>query len=322
MSVTELFQFLNDAVLRKLLLSVGIIVFLWAIRLVLLRVVVDKMESDVGRYQWQKSMSYIYVALTILIVGPIWSDGFSNMTTYLGLFSAGVAIALQPLIISLAGWVYILSRRPFRVGNRVQIGEFSGDVLDIRPFQFVMMEIGNWVDSDQSTGRIIYVPNRQIFTEPLANYSDGIDFIWNEVTVAITFESNWRKAKALLLNIAQENTVMTQETARRKVREASKRFLIFYRNLTPTVYTAVLDHGVSLTIRYLCEPRRRRSSEEIFWEHVLDMVAEHADIQIAYPTQRFYVAPDQSIIAANHSNALSISTDGEGQIASPSPSAK
>lgn len=202
-----------------------------------------------ARYQWQKSLSYVSAVLAIFIIASIWSDGFSNMSTYLGLFSAGLAIALQPLIISLAGWLYILGRRPFRAGNRIQIGEFAGDVLDIGPFQFIMMEIGNWVESDQSTGRIIHVPNRQIFAEPLATYSDGIDFIWNEIAVVATFESDWRRAKSLLMDIANKHTAMSQETARRKVCEASRRFLIFYRNLTPTVYTAVVDHGVALTIR-------------------------------------------------------------------------
>ncbi len=294
MSIPELISLLDNIIARKAIISVGVALLIWVIRKIILRTVVHQMESDVGRYQWQKSLNYVAAVLAIFIIGPIWSNGFSNMSTYLGLFSAGLAIALQPLIISLAGWLYILARRPFRVGNRIQIGEFAGDVLDIGPFQFIMMEIGNWVESDQSTGRIIHVPNKQIFTEPLANYSDGIDFIWNEISVTVTFESDWRKTKGLLMELAIEHSAMTQETARRKVREASKRFLIFYRNLTPTVYTSVLDHGVSLTIRYLCEPRRRRSTSEIFWEHVLDMVAEHPDIDLAYPTQRFYVAPEQS----------------------------
>lgn len=312
MSFSDVLLLLDQVLIRKVAISIGVVLGIWAIRILLLRTVVDHIESDVSRYQWQKTMSYLSAVLAIFVIGPIWSDGFTNMTTYLGLFSAGLAIALQPLIISLAGWIYILSRRPFRVGNRIQIGEFSGDVLDIRPFQFIMMEIGNWVESDQSTGRIIHVPNKQIFTQPLANFSDGIDFIWNEVSVVITFESDWRKAKAHLMEIARENTAMTQEVARRKVREASKRFLIFYRNLTPTVYTSVLDHGVALTIRYLCEPRRRRGTEEIFWEHILDMVSENPDIDFAYPTQRFYVASGQANPAAGHPTLPAAYTNGSG----------
>lgn len=293
MSIAELMPILNTAIARNFLVSVGIAVLIWAIRKIILRTIIHQMESDIARYQWQKTLNYVSAVLTIFIIAPLWSNGFSNMGTYLGLFSAGLAIALQPLIISLAGWFYIVGRRPFRVGNRIQIGDFAGDVLDIGPFQFIMMEIGNWVESDQSTGRIIHVPNKQIFTETLANYSDGIDFIWNEVTITITFESDWRKAKGLLMEIANKHTAMTQETARRKVREASKRFLIFYRNLTPTVYTAVVENGVTLTIRYLCEPRRRRSTSELLWEQVLDMVAANPDINLAYPTQRFYIAPEQ-----------------------------
>ncbi|MEM7133060.1 MAG: mechanosensitive ion channel family protein [Chloroflexota bacterium] len=293
MNFTDLLLFLDNVVTRKALLSGGILLIIGIVRFVVLRIVAYQTESEVARFQWQKAMSYTAYVIAVFVIGPIWSDGFTNMTTYLGLFSAGVAIALQPLIISLAGWIYILSRRPFRVGNRIQVGDFAGDVLDIRPFQFILMEIGNWVDSDQSTGRIIHVPNSKVFTESLANYNDGVDFIWNEISVVITFESNWRKAKELLQAIVDNHSSMTQETARRKVREASKHFLIFYRNLTPNVYTSVVENGVDLTIRYLCEPRRRRGSAEIIWEEVLDMLSENADIRLAYPTQRFYIAPNQ-----------------------------
>lgn len=293
MSFSELLLLLDNIFTRKVVLSAGILLLIWAMRFVLMWIVVNRLESDVARFQWQKALSYVAAVLSVFLVGPIWSDGFTNITTYLGLFSAGLAIALQPLIISMAGWLYILGRRPFRVGNRIQLGDYAGDVLDIRPFQFILMEIGNWVDADQSTGRIVFVPNSKIFTESLANYSDGVDFIWNEITVVVTFESNWRKAKKLLREIAEENTAMTQENARRKVKDASTRFLIFYRNLTPTVYTSVLENGVSLTIRYLCEPRRRRSSAEVLWEQVLDMIQTQPDVEIAYPTQRYYIAPDR-----------------------------
>ena len=64
--------------------------------------------------------------------------------------------------------------------------------------------------------------------------------------------------------------------------------MIFYNKLTPTVYTSVQDCGVLLTIRYLCDPRQRRSTEQAFWEDILDEFAACNDIDFAYPTQRFY----------------------------------
>ncbi|MFH1862434.1 MAG: mechanosensitive ion channel family protein, partial [bacterium] len=164
----------------------------------------------------------------------------------------------------------------------------SGDVVDIRMFLFTLMEIRNWVDADQSTGRIIHIPNGKVFTEVQANYSRGFQFIWNEVPVLITFESNWHAAKAILQSIVVRHAEHLSAQAEERIKEATKKFMIFYTKLTPTVFTSVRDSGVLLTIRYLCEPRRRRDSEQAIWEDILDEFAKCDDIDFAYPTQRFY----------------------------------
>ena len=173
-------------------------------------------------------------------------------------------------------------------GDRIEIGSIRGDVIDLRLFQFSLMEIGNWVEADQSTGRIIHVNNGRVFSESLANYSKGFAYIWNEMPVLITFESDWKKAKEILLSIVRMEAEHLTEAADRKVRQAARKFMIFYRNLTPTVYTRVDDSGVRLTMRYLCDPRKRRSTEERIWEAVLDAFAAAPDIDFAYPTTRYY----------------------------------
>src|SRR5436309_2546056 len=120
------------------------------------------------------------------------------IATFLGLFTAGLAIALKDIVANLAGWAYIVWRRPFDVGDRVQIGPHAGDVIDLHLFQFTLNEIGNWVKADQSTGRIIHIPNGKVLSEPLANYDKGFRYIWNEIPVVISFESDWKQAKRLL----------------------------------------------------------------------------------------------------------------------------
>ena len=77
-------------------------------------------------------------------------------------------------------------------------------------------------------------------------------------------------------------------TAEKDLKEASHRFMIFYKKLTPAVYTSVRDCGVLLTLRYLCDPRQRRGSEQEIWEDILEAFSTHGDIDFAYPTQRFY----------------------------------
>jgi small-conductance mechanosensitive channel len=273
---------------HKLLISVLIAAALWLIHRVLHASVTERIQDRERRYQWQKALGYIFATLGVLIVGLVWIEGVQYAATYLGLVSAGLAIALKDPITNIVAWIFFLWRKPFEVGDRIEIGPYAGDVVDQRIFQFSMMEIGNWVDSDQSTGRILHIPNGMIFTSGVANYTHGPDYIWNEIPVLITFESDWEKAKSLLQKIADTHDVSQNEDAAREFEAATRKFLLKYNKLTPIVYTNVLDSGVLLTIRYLCKPRQRRGSTQDIWEEILRAFAKHSDIDLAYPTTRFY----------------------------------
>jgi small-conductance mechanosensitive channel len=261
---------------------------LWILRQVLLRTLIQRIASSRSRYQWRKTVDYLFFLIGFLLIWPIWFSGIQSIATYLGLLSAGLAVALKDPIVNLIAWVFIVWRRTFDVGDRIQIGNYAGDVVDIRLFQFSLMEIGNWVDADQSTGRILHLPNGMVFTSVLANYTKGSQYIWNEIPVLITFESNWEKAKSILREIARNHSDKTVASAEASFREAARRYLIQYDKLDSSVYTSVKDSGILLTVRYLCEPRQRRDSTQLVWESILHAFAKHTDIDFAYPTQRFY----------------------------------
>ena len=286
----------------KILTSIFIIILLWLIRAIVIRIIWKKTESVQQRYRWQKTITYVTVTLGFLLVGRIWFEGIQSIATFLGLVTAGLTIALQDIVKSFAGWIFIYWRKPFSVGDRVQIGSYAGDVIDIRVFKFTMLEIGNWVDADQSTGRLIHIPNSLVLSSVIANFGQGFEFIWNEIPVLITFESNWKKGKDILKNIGKGHAEQFTGAAEKKLKEASKRYMIFYKSLTPIVYTSVKDCGVMLTLRYLINPRHRRGSEEAVWEDILNNFSKCSDIDFAYPTQRFY------------NNALEGKTDARAKI--------
>lgn len=270
----------------KLLASAFIILILWLISMLIYKVVLHRIKDLQLRYRLKKTVTYVISLVGILMVGLVWFEEFQSITTFLGLFSAGLAIALKDLVINIAGWVFIIWRRPFEVGDRVQIGDHAGDVIDLRIFQFTLLEIGNWVDGEQSTGRIIHIPNGRVFSYTQANYSKGFQYIWNEIPVLLTFESDWKKAKMILQKIANKHAEHLTKEAEESVKKASRKFMIFYSRLTPTVYTNVKDSGVMLTIRYLCKPRHRRGSTQDIWEDILEEFASCDDIDLAYPTRR------------------------------------
>jgi small-conductance mechanosensitive channel len=275
----------------KIFYSIVILVVLGAIRFAILKIVWRFTEDPKSRYTWRRSVSLTVGLITVILIGSVWIRAIGQFGTFLGLLTAGIAIALKDPLTNIAGWIFILARKPFSLGDRVQIGNHSGDVIDLRLFQFTLLEIGNWVDADQSTGRIIHIPNGVIFTQSQSNYSAGFKFIWNEIPVLVTFESNWTKARDLLQQIVSQHAKELSADAEKKIIEASKKYMIFYQYLTPIVYTTVKESGILLTMRYICDPRKRRVTEHEIWEDVLTAFAGNKDIEFAYPTQRFFTRP-------------------------------
>ncbi len=244
-------------------------------------------------YNWDKTLKYTSNFIFILIISPIWFVELKSMGTFLGLLTAGLAIALKEPISNFFAWIYIVLKKPFEMGDRVQIGNWEGDILNISFFEFTLLEIKNWVKADQSTGRIIHVPNGLLFTQPVMNYNQAMNYIWNEIPVMVTFESDWQKAKKILLDIEENKLKSLIDEAEERLDKAKRKYYVHYNNVTPTVYTTIKENGVMLTLRYLCNPKMRRSSEQVAIEEILQQFAKCPDINFAYPTTRFYNAASE-----------------------------
>jgi small-conductance mechanosensitive channel len=250
------------------------------------RVFARTIDESASRFQMTRVTGYIVAGIAVVLMARLWIQGIAGIGTYFGLLSAGIAIALQDLLTNLAGWLFILIRRPFRIGDRIQVGSNIGDVVDIRPFRFLMLEVGNWVHADQGTGRILHVPNGNVFKNTVANYDEAFGYIWNELEVTVTFESDWRKAKLTLEGILDAQAEKLDDHVKSRIDAAAATLHIKFPKLTPVVWTTVVDHGVCLTMRYLCAPRARRSSASAIWEQVLDAFHALPNVDLAYPTTR------------------------------------
>jgi len=272
----------------KFYASVAVILILWFIRTVFVWTVFKRTKDISSRYWGGKVSRYIAMVIALLVLGWIWLENFHHYATIIGIASAGLAVALKDPISNLAGWFFIIGRKPFVLGDRIQIGENMGDVVDIGLFRFTIMEVGHWVGGDETTGRIVNIPNNLIHTQPVANYNIGFDYIWEEISVRVTFESDWESAKELLKKIAVKHADKLSQDAKRKIRRAAKDFMLTAPTLEPLVRTRVDDSGVLLILRYLVNPYDRRQIEEIIWEDILREFKVHPDIDFAYPTERRY----------------------------------
>ena len=281
---------ISPAAQSKILASVLVVVILVVGRWLTLRAVHRRFEEAWVGYRARKVATYVVTIIGVAVLAWVWIDSFDDLPTFLGLVSAGVAIALADVLKNMAGWVYIWSRRPFRVSDRVEINGTKGDVVDIRLFRFSLMEVGNWVDADQATGRLIHVPNGVVFTNQVANYTEGFEFIWYEIPVLFTFESDRHRAQQILETALRDHAPDVERAAGSRIRETARSYHIKVGALTPIVYLSVKDSGVLLTCRFLVPARKQRDIAEAIWAAILDAIEGDPSVDLAYPTVRTYLA--------------------------------
>lgn len=286
-------ELLASPYFQKGLISFITLVIAYLIAALTTRIINKNIKDLKKRYSARKFTVYTATFLSILIIIPIWINKSTSLTTILGLMGAGLTLALHQPILSMAGWLLILIRKPYETGDRIEVGGIKGDVVDIRLFYTSFLEIGNWVDADQSTGRIIHCPNNKIFTEAIFNYTKGFEYIWNEIKIVVTYESDWKKAKNIILDVTTKDQIDLGETVRGKIQLLSKKYMIHYEKLTPFVWINIVDFGVELTLRYLTDARKRRSTQDEICGAILDRFNQEPDVDFAYPTYRIYRKGDK-----------------------------
>jgi small-conductance mechanosensitive channel len=292
----------------KLLLTIGIVIALWLLRWVWTAIVNRRTDEPQSRYRWRKAASYTVTVVGILLIGRVWIEGIQTLVTYLGLVSAGIAIALRDPIVNWFGWVFIGGRRPFAVGDRVRIAGQTGDVIDNGMSTFSLLETAEEESGEQVTGRIVHIPNAKVFTEPLTNVTQGFSYVWNEIPITVTFESDWREAKRILCDIALREVEAVGVEALRWIREASTKFMIRSASVTPMVYTRIVSDGIELTVRYMCEARTRRTTQEALSEAILDAFIAAPKIDFAYRTSRIFRQNEEGKPMLNRDDATSGAT--------------
>ena len=287
-AIANLFEIFRNPFVVKVYKSLLILGFV-SLGLFFIRRFINSLKVDIAkRHQYRKRATYIATFVYILILIPLWAGSTQQWATILSVMGAGIALALHEVLLNMAGWVYISIRRPYREGDRIELGDIRGDVIDIQLFQTTLLEIGNWVDGDQSTGRVIHLPHGQIFRNPLYNYTKGFEFIWDEISIIVTFESDWEKAKEILVQFGEEESKEIQERVQRKIARMAREYLIYYRTYTPIVYTKIEDSGIKLTLRYLTEAKKRRAGIDVISQKILQAVHAAEGVEFAYPTYRIY----------------------------------
>lgn len=274
--------------LRTALIALIVIGFVWILLWVMGRLFESIAYPKVGSYAQVRSIwklvtyavwAAALVGLFFALVGDITSAAVS-----IGLIGAALAFALQKPILNVAGWIFITYNRLFRIGDRVSIGDVRGYVLDIRLMHSELMEMGEWMEGDVFTGRIVLMPNWIVFDAPVRNYTRDSPFIWDEVVNLVTYESDIEKAKKHMLKAAKDvvGKIMSANYERYR-RSLAIRDLEPELLKEPQVRMILKDSGVNLYVMYWCPADKRRKIRTEIVEKVWRKFMEDPDIEIAYP---------------------------------------
>jgi small-conductance mechanosensitive channel len=263
----------------------------------LIRRGIDAHIDDVNRrHQLRKVVVYgFWIALvTVAVILFFERLALADVGTVLGLIAAAVTIALADVVRSLAGWIYINSRRGVEIGSRVAVDGVIGDVIDIGLLKTTLLEVGEpLVHAMQSTGRIVTVPNSVFLNRNVVASATVNPLVWQEMQILVTFESDWRRAREIMQEVAMELYEEIVPDLRAGFGKLEREYAFKLGSTAPIVYTEIADSGVLLTLRNLTPVRRRRSMVDRISGNILDRFAEVPDIDFAYPTYRAYRLGDE-----------------------------
>jgi small-conductance mechanosensitive channel len=225
-----------------------------------------------------------YIAAAVIILSIVFGVG-GNFANIIGIVGAGVAFASQEVIGSFAGYLNIITGNIFRIGDRIRIGSVVGDVLEISLLRTTVMEIGEWVKADQYTGRVVSLANRVVFSDPVFNYTQHSHYLWDEIMIPVTYDTNWRRAVEIILTKGQELTSPFHASARAEFEEMTKKYPSLHEvPVEPSVYIIMTDNWIELTLRYIVEARNRRAVKGQIHSELLKCFDEEPGIRVASVT--------------------------------------
>jgi small-conductance mechanosensitive channel len=222
------------------------------------------------RYRIRKVSGLISYLVIILFLTIVFRNRLGGFAIALGVAGAGIAFALQEVIGSIAGWVAISFANFYETGDRIQLGGIKGDVIDIGILRTTLMELGEWVKSDLPTGRIVRIANSFVFKEPVFNYSGDFPFLWDEITVPVTYASDHRLAREILEKIIHTVIEEYSDYAKRAWKDVVKKYMVEEAMIDPVVTLTCTDNWIEFTVRYITDYKLRRSTKNRLFGLILD----------------------------------------------------
>lgn len=285
----------NPMIQKGVVVLVGVVI-IWGIVKLLQKNFASRIKNNEARYKTRKLTSFIGFALTALLITIVFSEKLGGLTVAIGVAGAGIAFALQEVIVSVAGWTAIVFGNFYKTGDRVQLGGIKGDVIDIGVLRTTIMETGEWVNGDLYNGRIVLVANSFVFKEPVFNYSGDFGFLWDEIKIPTQFSSNHEQARNIILDAAKDAVGTYTVGADEEWQVMLKKYRIENAKTEPNVSLEITDGGLVFTLRYIVDYKQRRGTKDKIYTSILEQFnASNGSILLPASTLQIVETPDINV---------------------------
>ena len=297
----EFLDILQDWLLKHPITTSVLKYFLWVIVLILIiqflrRLLKRYLPESIIRYKSQKAIEILGYILLIFITISYFTGNIKDFTLAIGLFSAGVAITLQELFLSIAGSLYIFLVKVYAPGDRIEINGIKGDVIDIDSIYTTMMEIGQWVSSDNYSGRIVKLSNAFVFKGPIYNYSRDFPFIWDEIEIPIRYGSDIELAKEIVLSTASKILHDFTANSKEQWKTVVNKYYIEDAILDPTLAISITDNWIKFNIRYIVNYKKRRATHHLLHDEIIKRINQTSGrVKLASTTIEIVSIPEFKI---------------------------
>ena len=220
-------------------------------------------------------------------------EDLKSVATILGIASAAVVIALQDMCSAFAGWFVIVASRKFAVGQRVEIDEHKGDVIDIQLLRTTLLEVNNWLGVDEPTGRVIVIPNSFVFKSKVFNSSFLHPYVWGKLDITVTYETPAGDAQALLLRVLEEETRDEFAAARTAAAAMEREYGAPDAVYQPKIFSVIADSGVQFRLLYVAHYRHVSGTRSRINARIIREFEKDPRMQFAYPTERHVPTPEK-----------------------------
>jgi small-conductance mechanosensitive channel len=275
------FFYQSSYINRTIITIIAILIIYIVFRSFLEDRIIKNLTSSDKRYYFSKMLYSIYLLINFIIIWIIWVEDIRTLLLGFGLVAAAFTISIQDVAKNLMGGLVIKFNNIYKVGDRIEVGGKKGDVIDINLLHTTIMEMSEWVSSDQHTGRLSSLPNFMVLSNAVNNYTKDFNFVWDEIILPISYDSDWKAAESLIIDIVIQETHMIKEHAEEEISSMERKYYISKSSTDPEIFFKLTDNWIELTARYVAPARQRRILRTKISRRILEAIEETEGIRIA-----------------------------------------